>query len=68
MKPPPRWRTNLSCAPAQKLGLIKINPMNRGADIVGQRMLQGVWWDVTTVGSWQSHVNKYGFGGIGLFY
>ena len=54
--------------PAQKAGLIQINPMNRGADMVGKGILKGTWWDVTTVGSWQSHVNKYGPGGIGLFY
>lgn len=54
--------------PAQKAGLIKISPMNKGADIVGKGILKGTWWDVTTVGSWQSHVNKYGPGGIGLFY
>ena len=54
--------------PAQKAGLIQINPMNKGADVVGKRILEGTWWDITTFGSWQSHVNKYGAGGIGLFY
>ena len=42
--------------------------MNRGADMIGRGLLNGTWWDVTTRGAWQMHVNKYGAGGIGLFY
>ena len=54
--------------PAQQIGLLKINPMNRGADMVGRGLLKNTWWDITTKGSWQAHVDKYGAGGIGLFY
>lgn len=53
---------------ATKLDLLKVNPLNRGADVVGTKLLKGLWWDVTTVGDWQLHVNKYGSGGNGLFY
>lgn len=53
---------------AKKIGLIKINPMNKGADMIGKGLLKGMWWDVTTTGSWLKHVAKYGEGGIGLFY
>ncbi|WP_276089287.1 DUF6443 domain-containing protein [Pedobacter sp. JY14-1] len=59
---------NLILAPAEKLGILTINPMNRGADMVGKGLLNGYWWDVTTIGSWGSHVSKYGAGGIGLIY
>ena len=54
--------------PAEKIGIIGINPMNRGADMIGKGLLNGTWWDVTTKGSWALHVKKYGSGGIGLFY
>lgn len=33
----------------------------RGADFVDP--VTGKWWDMTTPGSWPSHVNKYGQGG-----
>ncbi len=36
----------------------------RGADFVDPAT--GRWWDMTTPGAWQSHVNKYGTGGIFL--
>jgi hypothetical protein len=59
---------NLILRPAESIGLIEISPMNRGADMVGRGILQGTWWDVTTSGSWGTHVAKYGSGGIGLIY
>jgi RHS repeat-associated protein len=59
---------NLILGPAQRLGILEINPMNRGADMVGKGLLNGTWWDVTTQAAWQSHMSKYGAGGIGLFY
>lgn len=59
---------NFILNPAQKIGLIKFSPMNKGADMVGKGLLKGTWWDVTTIGSWDAHVTKYGSGGIGLFY
>lgn len=59
---------NLILRPAQSIGLIKLSPMNRGADMVGKGILRGTWWDVTTSGSWGAHVTKYGPGGIGLIY
>ncbi|GGH16425.1 hypothetical protein FAZ19_05805 [Sphingobacterium alkalisoli] len=34
---------------------------SRGADFVDPKTLQ--WWDITTLGEWQNHVNKYGSGG-----
>jgi hypothetical protein len=61
-------KNNLILSPAQKIGLLKINPTNRGADMVGKGLINGTWWDVTTAGSWQSHVAKYGEGGIQLLY
>ncbi|GAA5030084.1 hypothetical protein GCM10011506_18920 [Marivirga lumbricoides] len=61
-------RNNWILNPTQRVGLIKINPTNRGADMVGKGLLNGTWWDVTTHGAWQMHVKKYGSGGIGLFY
>lgn len=59
---------NIVIKGAQKMGLLGINPTNRGADMIGKGILNGVWWDVTTFKSWQNHVFKYGEGGIGLFY
>ncbi len=59
---------NIILSPAQKLGLIKLNPMNRGADMVGKGLLKGFWWDVTTQRAWNAHVMKYGKYGTGLFY
>lgn len=61
-------KTNLILRPANYIGLIRINPMNKFADIVGGRFLQGQWWDITTRGYWGAHVAKYGPRGIGLFY
>ncbi|MEG1502577.1 MAG: hypothetical protein RR370_04225, partial [Synergistaceae bacterium] len=49
-------RRNWILSPAQKAGLININPMNRVADMIGKVLLNGTWWDVTTIGSWPSHV------------
>ncbi|MCR6641089.1 MAG: RHS repeat-associated core domain-containing protein [Sporocytophaga sp.] len=59
---------NIILRTSQKIGLISLSPMNRGADMVGKGLLKGYWWDVTTRGAWGSHVSKYGPGGIGLFY
>lgn len=59
---------NWVLGPAQRMGIVTLNPMNRGADMVGRRLLNGTWWDVTTRGAWQSHVLKYGPGGIPLIY
>ncbi|MDB5014383.1 MAG: hypothetical protein JWQ25_2585 [Daejeonella sp.] len=59
---------NLILNPAEKLGLIKLSPLNRGADVVGKGLLKGTWWDVTTRGAWSAHEINYGSGGIGLFY
>ncbi len=54
--------------PSQRLGLIKLNPMNRGADMIGKGFLKNTWWDVTTKGAWPAHELKYGVGGIPLLY
>jgi hypothetical protein len=59
---------NLILRPAESIGILQINPMNRGADMVGRGILQGTWWDVTTSGSWGTHVSRYGLGGIKLIY
>jgi RHS repeat-associated protein len=59
---------NWILGPSQRLGILKMNPMNRGADMIGGRFIRGTWWDVTTGGAWQTHVNKYGLGGIPLLY
>jgi RHS repeat-associated protein len=59
---------NWILGPAQRMGVVTLSPMNRGADMVGRRLLNGTWWDVTTRGAWQSHVLKYGPGGIPLIY
>lgn len=55
---------NLILRGAQKVGIIKINPTNRGADMIGTKLLNGTWWDVTTPGAWQRHVDNYGPGGL----
>jgi len=52
----------------ERINLIEISPMNKGADVVGKGLLKNLWWDVTTPGSWGAHVTKYGPGGTGLFY
>lgn len=59
---------NLVLRGANRLGLIRINPTNRGADMIGRGMLRGRWRDVTTSRAWGAHVNKYGPGGIPLLY
>ena len=59
---------NLILNPAERMGIVSISPMNKGADIVGKGILNGTWWDVTTSGAWGAHVAKYGPGGIGLLY
>ena len=59
---------NLILNPAEKMGLIKINSMTKGADMIGTGLLNGTWWDVTTRAAWGAHEAKYGVGGIGLFY
>lgn len=59
---------NLILRPAESIGILQISPMNRGADMVGRGILQGTWWDVTTSGSWGTHVSRYGLGGIKLIY
>ncbi|MBL7815693.1 MAG: hypothetical protein JNL70_11810 [Saprospiraceae bacterium] len=53
---------------AQKLGILKVNPTNKGADMIGKGVLKGTWWDVTTPSQWRPHVQKYGPGGIPLTY
>ena len=55
---------NIILKAAQRAGLIEVNPMNRGADLVGKKLLDGTWWDVTTSGAWQKHVDNYGPGGL----
>ncbi len=53
---------------ASHFGLIRLGARNLGADMVGTGSLSGYWWDVTTIGRWNSHVAKYGSGGTGLIY
>lgn len=53
---------------SSNMGILSINPTTRGADMVGRGVLRNTWWDVTTPASWGSHVQKYGSGGVGLFY
>ncbi|WPU98892.1 DUF6443 domain-containing protein [Mucilaginibacter sp. cycad4] len=51
--------------------LVDITPrFTFGPDFVGKGLLKGVWWDVTTAGSWEGHVTKYvGFGeGVPVLY
>ena len=36
----------------------------RGADFVDET--RGIWWDMTTSGEWQKHLDKYGLNGIRL--
>jgi RHS repeat-associated protein len=59
---------NLILNPAERLGLIKINPSNKGADMIGKGMLKGQWWDITTPLQWNKHVVKYGPLGTPLLY
>lgn len=61
-------KNNIILGPAQRIGILEISPMNKGADMIGKGLLNGTWWDVTTVGGWPSHVAKYGEGGIPLIY
>ena len=39
---------------------------NSGPDFLCPSLYYNVWWDMTTSGQWQKHLNQYGTGGIHL--
>lgn len=53
---------------AQKLKILKVNSLTKGADMDGLNLLGEYWSDVTTMKDWTKHTVKYGSGGKGLFY
>jgi hypothetical protein len=54
------YRISKRLSLAVYLDLVRLTPQgSTGADIIGQGILRGTWWDVTTQRQWQKHLDKY---------